>query len=157
MSEAIEQQLRCRACAWRRVCGFQGAVHWLRSLNMLKRNTRPDPALVAELLRSASGKLKCPGCGALGLIVEDAEPENPEDWGEARACERCRKPIDRERLEIAPHTRLCIACQRAEERGEGGGAAQYCARCGGILQVRPAGGPGVARYVMKCSSCGRTE
>ncbi len=32
-----------------------------------------------------------------------------------RQCERCGKPITKERLRILPHTRRCVSCQRLFE------------------------------------------
>ena len=40
-----------------------------------------------------------------------------ERIGEGRfgRCETCRRPIERERLEIVPHARLCAGCARRAE------------------------------------------
>jgi RNA polymerase-binding protein DksA len=39
------------------------------------------------------------------------------DDGTYGTCQRCGRPIGEERLEARPHARLCIDCQRLEERG----------------------------------------
>lgn len=41
------------------------------------------------------------------------------DDGEYGICERCGDPIQSERLEVQPTARLCIDCQRNEERRKG--------------------------------------
>jgi RNA polymerase-binding transcription factor DksA len=33
-------------------------------------------------------------------------------------CESCGNPIGRERLEVVPHARLCVACKKKEERSQ---------------------------------------
>ena len=35
-------------------------------------------------------------------------------------CESCGNPVGRERLEVVPHARLCVACKQKEERAQSG-------------------------------------
>ena len=35
------------------------------------------------------------------------------------SCDRCRRPIPRERLEAIPYARLCLVCKRKEEARKG--------------------------------------
>ncbi len=78
-----------------------------------------------------------------------------EAWGMARKCELCSGVIPAERIEIFPDTRLCVACQQRDERGEIAGAAEYCARCGSIMTLRQSRGTGITRYEMVCPVCAR--
>jgi len=38
--------------------------------------------------------------------------------GNYGSCESCGNPIGRERLEVVPHARLCVACKEKEERSQ---------------------------------------
>ena len=109
--------------------------------------------LIEELFRAAARKFTCPECGTTGLIVRAAAREDDEDWGMARACDECGRPIARERLEIFPDTRLCVACEGSEDRGELTGPAEYCPRCGNLMTVRPTRTAGITRYKLACSKC----
>jgi predicted RNA-binding Zn-ribbon protein involved in translation (DUF1610 family) len=131
-------------------------LQWLRGVRMARRDTEPDVALLAELMRSAGPRLTCPTCEATGLAVGPAEPERDEDWQMARACESCGRPIARERLEVFPQTRLCVECQGKADRGERGGAQEvdYCPKCGSVMTLRQSR-RGVTRYEMVCPQCRR--
>lgn len=39
---------------------------------------------------------------------------NSQNYG---VCESCQKPIERSRLELVPHARLCFECKSSEENG----------------------------------------
>lgn len=130
-------------------------IDWLRRARLVRRGVEPDPELLGELFRSAAGKFVCPACGAQGLQVRKADDGDDEAWGMARRCEQCQQPIDRERLEALPDTRLCTACQAGDERGEVGGPAEYCGKCGNIMVTLQSRGAGVTRYVTVCPSCRR--
>ena len=41
------------------------------------------------------------------------------DGGDFGICEACDKPIPKSRLKVIPYARLCIACKRDEENGNG--------------------------------------
>jgi RNA polymerase-binding transcription factor DksA len=150
-------ELACPACQWTEVCGPGAMLGWLRSVKMARRDTEPDPELIAELFRSAVDRFECPECHAKGLIAlasqADAEEQDDEAWGMARICQGCQRPIPRERLEVFPNTRLCVDCQAKDDRGEQGGAAEYCPRCGNVMVLRQSSGAGLARYKMTCPSC----
>ena len=40
--------------------------------------------------------------------------------GNYGTCESCLNPVGRERLEVVPHARLCVACKQKEERSQSG-------------------------------------
>jgi len=127
-------------------------LDWLRKANMLRRDVGPDAELLGELFRAAVARSNCPACGESSLVVR-AVSESNEDWGMARACAECGRPIARERLELLPTATLCAACQGAADRGESG-AAEYCPKCGAVMVLKPRGG-GVTRYHMTCPQCRR--
>jgi predicted RNA-binding Zn-ribbon protein involved in translation (DUF1610 family) len=147
--------LACPKCDWRSECSPAAALDWLRQAKMVRRDTAPEADLLGELLRAAGPKLNCPRCGGAGLDARPAADENDEDWGMARPCQTCGKPIARERLEVFPDVRLCVACQAAFDRGEPSGPAQYCPRCGNVMQLGQSRSPGVTRYVLTCPKCRR--
>ncbi len=93
-------RLICPQCAAGSVCGPQEMLQRLRSLGMLRREKEPDWDLVAELFRSAAGRLPCDECGQVGLRISPAEDDfgrrslgrrpplrilRPDDPGGARA------------------------------------------------------------------------
>jgi hypothetical protein len=130
-------------------------IDWLRRARMVRKGIEPDAELLGELFRSAAGKFACPECGEIGMTVRAPDDGDDESWGMARRCEGCGQPIDRERLEALPDTRLCTACQAGDEQGAAGGPAEYCERCGNIMVTRPTRGAGVTRYVTVCPICAR--
>ncbi len=150
-------ELACPKCGWTTVCGPGAMLQWLRAVKMARRDTEPDPELIAELFRSAAGRFECPDCQAKGLIVRasqvEAEEQDDEAWGMARICQSCRRPIPRERLEVFPDTRLCVACQSKDDRKEQGGEVEYCPRCGSVMSLRQTSGAGLTRYKMTCPTC----
>lgn len=128
-------------------------VEWLKRARMVRSDVVPELELLPELFRSAAGRLACPSCKAIGLTVSDsAEEFDDEAWGMARKCESCQRPIPRERLEIFPNTRLCVACQGQSDRGESADVAEYCPRCGNLMQLKQVR-RGITRYVMTCPQC----
>lgn len=152
MAERFLREFRCPACDHATFKDFAQTVATLRAAGMLRRVEHPDETLVGELLSASANRLRCSECGAAGLQVSEAHDEF--DWPEAKECERCGAEIPAERLEIFPDTTLCVKCQSAGESGVQSDAPEFCPRCGGLMQLRPAGGSGLARYVMKCSDCG---
>jgi len=146
-------ELACPGCRYTNVCSPLAMLEWLRRAKMVRRDVQPDVELIEELFRAAARKFTCPECGTTGLIVRAAAREDDEDWGMARACDECGRPIARERLEIFPDTRLCVACEGSEDRGELTGPAEYCPRCGNLMTVRPTRTAGITRYKLACSKC----
>lgn len=151
MSDLAE--LACPRCRHVSVCGPASMIDWLRRVKMVRRGAEPEPDLLGELFRSAAAKFTCPECGTLGLVVRAVAEENDEEWGMARACEACGRPIARERLEVFPDSTLCVECQSRADRGEMTGAKEYCPRCGNLMVVRQVRGSGVTRYVTACPKC----
>ena len=88
---------------------------------------------------------------ALWCDMRVAEEDDWDDWGGAVACQGCRQPIPRERLDIFPGTKLCAACQQKDDSGAND-EPEFCPRCGDIMSVRLKSG--TSRYVMSCPSCG---
>jgi len=149
-------ELVCRSCGARTPFGLVEMDRMLRGLKLLRPEAKPDPEIVVELIKAARPRLTCPYCSSQGLALESAAPEEDEDWGMARPCQTCGKPIPAERLEVFPDTRLCMACQSADERGESAGAElEYCPRCGTPMQLRKSTRPGITRYEMHCPTCRR--
>jgi predicted RNA-binding Zn-ribbon protein involved in translation (DUF1610 family) len=108
--------------------------------------------LIGELFRSAAGRFTCPGCQTVGLTTRPLVDESDE-WGMPRACESCGQPIARQRLEVFPQTRLCVACQALADRGQRDAPEDYCPRCGNVMILRPRLNQGLARYAMTCPKC----
>jgi RNA polymerase-binding transcription factor DksA len=150
-------ELACPQCHWTEICGPGAMLGWLRKVKMARRDTEPDPELLAELFRSAVDRFECPACQAKRLIARAsqalAEEEDDEAWGMARVCQDCQRPIPRERLEVFPDSLLCVACQSRDDRGEQVGAAEYCPRCGNVMSLRQTTAAGLTRYKMTCPSC----
>lgn len=88
---------------------------WRAQLEELRRD-RLDQ--LSELSRTpvAEDELAAPRIASLrsGLKEIDAALERLDD-GSYGACGRCGTPIPSERLEIMPHARYCVACQRDGE------------------------------------------
>lgn len=143
--------LSCPECAWRQSCGPQGMADWVRTTGMLRRNQRPSPAELVELLRAAAARLACPQCGQTGLVA-CAAADDAQDWPGARTCEACGRPIPAERLEALPNARLCTACQRGDDRGDPPSQVDYCPRCGSPMTIRQSRSTGITRYVAVCSA-----
>ncbi len=119
---------------------------------MVRRDTAPELELLGELFRTAAARFTCPKCQTVGLAAKAAEAEDDEAWGMARKCAECGQPIPRERLEVFPGAELCVTCQGRSDRGEAGGALEYCPRCGSVMTLRQQR-RGVTRYVMSCPTC----
>ncbi len=141
-------------------CGANSApeliqrIAWLRGIGMLRQEAKPDPALVDELFRTSAEQFTCSQCRGRGLRVRLID-DNDEDWGMARRCEDCGQAIPRERLELFPQTRLCVACQSRDEKGQRPAEVEYCPRCGGVLTLEPSRSSGITRYRLVCRGCGR--
>jgi predicted RNA-binding Zn-ribbon protein involved in translation (DUF1610 family) len=143
-------ELRCSACGWSERCDLAQMRTALVRAGMLRRATDPEPSLVQELFRQSAGKFSCPECDA-ALTVREVDDA---DWGAEVKCEGCQLPIPAARLAAAPGATLCAACQQRVDRGEPVGPAEYCSHCGGIMVLKRAT-KGIARYVERCSECGR--
>lgn len=149
---STEFELSCRHCSWTQLCGTGAMIPWLQRSGVLRRESDSDLEVLTELFRTSAGKFTCPECGKVGLAAQEVDEENDEDWGFARACEVCKRPIPRERLEIFPDTRLCVACQSGEERGAPSADVEYCPKCGSVMALKQVRG-GVTRYSMQCPVC----
>jgi predicted RNA-binding Zn-ribbon protein involved in translation (DUF1610 family) len=148
-------QLRCPQCSASVRCGPEDRLMRLRQAGLLRREKEPEAALVHELFLATAARFICAECGCVGLTVVPVEDEfDDAEWGQpARNCEACRQPIPAERLELFPHTTLCVACQRGAETGQDQGPAEYCPRCGNVLVLR-AIRRGVTEYALVCPECG---
>lgn len=148
-------ELVCPLCKSRRSCDFKDIVRELYELKMLRRQNKPEPAVVHELFRQSGSRLSCQKCQHVGLIVEEAEPLNTEEWGEARKCESCSVAIPPERLEVFPDATRCAQCQSTDENTADTGEPEYCPRCGNIMQPATKIGKGMAHYTLICPTCRR--
>jgi predicted RNA-binding Zn-ribbon protein involved in translation (DUF1610 family) len=151
-----EFDLRCFRCGWTTVCGPAQMADLLRRYRLLKSTSDVETNLLVELFRTSASKFACPQCGQTALVASPSEPLDDEAWGEPRKCESCGAAIPLERLEVFPDTRLCVACQNRDDRGELTGPAEYCPHCGSVMVLKRSSGPGITRYVMTCSACRRT-
>lgn len=149
----LSRSLTCPECRWRTVCGPADIASRLWLVGMLRRDGDPDEAIMAALLPEAAARMTCPGCKRIGLAVGDAdEADDEEDWQTAVLCDRCRQPIDSERLEVFPNTRRCVACQSKAEAGEPEpDEPEYCPRCGSLVELRVSRGGGLTRYKRFCT------
>ena len=147
-------ELLCPQCGWSKSCGPIAQLEQLRSVQMLRAGASVDAELLPELFTIAAGKSACPDCGRVGLA---AIPEDPSDrdWPGGPACETCGRIIAHERLLALPGAKHCASCQQALERGELSGEADYCPRCGAVMQLRPTRSAGLTRYAMVCPACRR--
>ena len=152
-----DHDLVCLGCAEREKLSLTDMLARLRAAGLLKRAKDPDVSLVVELLKSNASSWSCAACGRQGLAVEPSRDEfADEDWGDAKACERCKAIIPSERLELFPKATLCRDCQAKSEQDNGDtGAAEYCPHCGDVMQLRRSRGAGISRFVMECPSCRR--
>lgn len=157
MAETYFHDLVCPACAARNTLRPDQLLHQLRNAGVLRRAKDPDVDEIVQLAQANLARLKCESCGQIGLRLEESPitRDDDADWGDPIPCERCKALIPAERLELFPGTTLCVKCQQASERGDHGGAVEYCPRCGNILQLRKARGDGISRYTMECPSCRR--
>jgi hypothetical protein len=148
-------ELTCSACGKREVVGPLQMLERLRGAGMLKRDKEPDWELVRELFRTQPAVHGCGSCGSGSISLKPHVEGDDEEWGDTRCCERCRAKIPADRLEIFPGTRLCVACQQAQDRGPVEAEPEYCPRCGTIMQLRLSQSSGIAHYVMYCPACRR--
>ncbi len=143
-------EMRCPACAWRELADTEGLLVWLRRAGMLRGNRRPDVEVIEELLPVALGKLTCPACRHTSLTAHRMEEDAQDDlWDVAITCTACGRPIPPERLEALPDTRICVACQSADEQGGLEGEDAWCPQCGGPMQWRVQH-TGRTRYRLVC-------
>jgi hypothetical protein len=149
VSEEPLFELNCEACTWHKICGPLEIEKLLRSAGHLRRAEKPAADLVRELLAGVAPQLPCPDCGTAGLRMSPFEDE--DDWATARRCEICRQPIPAERLEALPNAKSCLNCQQAEETGQSHSEAEYCPRCGALLELRVSRRGGLTRYQLFCT------
>ena len=140
----------CTECGWYSVWGPEEMAQQLRQQGKLRREAKPDPAVVLELLEPLLCSIICPDCHATGIQLSPLE-DDPEDWGDARHCEICNAVIPAERVEIFPNVTRCVNCQ--DKPAPASSEDDYCPRCGGLVRIK-AMRAGVTRYVIHCSSCG---
>jgi predicted RNA-binding Zn-ribbon protein involved in translation (DUF1610 family) len=150
----LRYDARCPECGWFDSVGPQEMIQMLRSAKKVSRRNAPPFDLLEQLFLSAADKMPCPECGHVGLVVEEARDE----WKEEKPCTACGRPIEPERLEFLPDTELCVTCQRHAESGDRQVEFEYCPHCGAPMEIRKSTGPGLTRYVARCSAhCGRNR
>jgi len=148
----LSVQLECRDCKWWTLCGEAEIVRRLRRLGNFRRSAEPPEELVREVLASQGAKLTCDRCRHASLNVRlDAGDDPRGDWQQVVVCELCREPIPQERLEAAPKTDRCVACQDAADRGQSFVEPDYCPKCGALLELRVSRGSGITRYKLWCT------
>ena len=145
--------VRCTDCSVEKRLSDQEMLAKLQSRGMLKRESKPDAALLRELLGTICNAMPCNDCGNLGMSIHD---DWSDEWSDEVYCEGCKKQIDPERLEVYPDSTLCQNCQASQEaRGTPGEETEYCMRCGGQMKLTRRGGAGLAGYQLVCSDCGK--
>lgn len=145
--------VRCTDCSVEKRLSDQEMLANLQRRGMLKRETKPTPSLMRELLETVCTSLPCNECGNLGMTVHD---DWSDDWSDEVLCDGCKTAIDPERLEVFPDSKLCQRCQAGMEAGETPGEeTEYCLRCGGLMKLTRRGGGGLAGYQSVCSDCGK--
>lgn len=149
------RKLLCSECEYTTVCGLGEIASWLSRLGKLRRDKNPEPELLFELFSAASADFQCPQCGHQGLAVSVVKPSGDEDWGMARKCEVCGRPIPPERLEIFPKTTVCMACKQGEEHGPPQEELPFCPKCGALMKTQTARAE-ITRYVYRCTECGHS-
>lgn len=149
----LSRELSCQDCGWRTVCGSADITSRLRLVGLLRRDGDPDDEILAALLPEAAGRMTCPGCKRIGLVAAEVDPTaDDDDWLAAVLCERCRKPIDPERLEVFPDSKRCVGCQSKAESGEPEeDEPDFCPRCGSLVELRVSRGSGLTRYRQFCT------
>ena len=145
--------LRCSKCGHEEFCRPSQLLQRMQQAGLLRRLANPDPALVQELLPSAFAKFRCEKCDAIGLVGEETV-DDEEAWEESRACDKCREPIPRERLDLFPDATRCARCEE-NAVSDPGEELEYCPRCGSPMQLKLSTRPGVTRYAMACPDCRR--
>jgi Zn finger protein HypA/HybF involved in hydrogenase expression len=147
-------ELTCRNCGWRTVCGAADAAARLRVIGLLRRETNPDEATVAELFEESAPRMTCPICKEKRLVAKPSAvaEDGGDDWQTAELCEVCREPIPPERLHAIPGAKRCAACQGKTEAGRlDADEPDYCPHCGSLVEVRVSRGGGIARYKRFCT------
>src|SRR5687767_1277978 len=142
MSDELE--LICPACQATELCGPSQMLARLRSISVLRREAKPEAALLVELFRCSAGKFACHSCEAIGLTVR--KPSLAE-WNQARICCDCSALIPNERLEIFPNAQRCAACE-SKSQSESHDQREFCRVCGEVLVLRLRPGAGIAKYEM---------
>jgi len=147
-------QLTCKNCDWQALSDLDDAVRRLRLVGVLRRESEPDRALVAELLANAAPHMTCPLCKSRGLVISEADDVagDEDEWQTAVLCEVCREAIPPERLEVLPGTRRCVKCQSAAETGAAvDDEPEFCPKCGALVELRVSRGAGITRYKRFCT------
>ncbi|MFT7641316.1 MAG: hypothetical protein ACI9G1_003063 [Pirellulaceae bacterium] len=147
-------QLTCVHCEHKWMNNPVELVKSLRQFGMLRRHKDPDVALLKELFSSAADRFSCPACENNGAKMEQVEDDWDDAWDAGRKCKKCSEMIPAERIEIFPDSEYCAKCQQAANNGDDI-EAEYCPKCGMIMQMRQSGRGGVSHYVMYCPDCRR--
>ncbi|HUY87803.1 MAG TPA: TraR/DksA C4-type zinc finger protein [Pirellulales bacterium] len=154
--ETWHVEIRCAGCRWATMVDPAGAASWLSAAGRLRSHSEATRHELRELAVALAPQIACTNCGQTRLtamLIED----DPAAWPEARRCDDCGELIPPERLEVFPETRLCTHCQGRDDRGLTPDAVEYCPFCGSPMALRPRGGTGIHRYVMRCSANCRRE
>ncbi|HMP06804.1 MAG TPA: TraR/DksA C4-type zinc finger protein [Lacipirellulaceae bacterium] len=134
------------------MCGEEELVRRLRRLGLFRRAAEPPAAIVREMLTVHEHRLACDGCGAAAVNVRlGGDGSDDSIWEQVVVCEICRQAIPAERLKFAPTATRCAACQTAVDRGQAGVPAEYCPRCGSLLELRVSRSNGITRYKQFCT------
>lgn len=126
------------------------AASWLLAAGRLRTQSEATRDELRELVVALAPQIACSACGQLRLTASIIA-DDPADWPAARRCDDCGELIPPERLEVFPDARLCMKCQRRDDRGFSPDAIEYCPTCGSPLTLGPSRGAGIRRYVMQCT------
>ncbi|QDU94440.1 TraR/DksA C4-type zinc finger protein [Lignipirellula cremea] len=146
-------EIACPACGDARVGGAAKRLEIIQQAGMLRREKKPDEAMLDELFTIAVSRMACLQCGALGLTAGQAVDDfDDEDSGLVqRLCASCSKPIPSERLEVFPDAQQCAGCKEKGAPPAGPLTEEdFCERCGARMVLYQSRS-GLHRFSMVCS------
>lgn len=147
-------ELRCLSCNHVEGLLEPEVIQRLRQSGKLRREAKPDHALVIQLASASAPGWNCAACDQIGLTASEREFEGDDGWGGAVACKRCKSAIPPARIEIFPDATLCADCQSKEDAGETSDEPDFCPRCGSIMELKKSH-RGVTRFELACMGCRR--
>ncbi len=147
--------IRCKQCDFRQEFLTESLMQWFRPHGLFRRSTPADVATTSAVLAIANGglpRVACPSCSQTSLAIGLVDEESDTNWNSTKPCESCGKPIEEERLEALPLSKVCMACSRKAASGQDNALDEFCPRCGDRLTVRGSSA-GISRYSLYCKTC----
>jgi len=147
--------IHCNACEFRQEFTLESLLQWLRPHGLFRRSTPadfPDSSAVLSVARSGLSRISCPACSKEKLGIQLLEEESDSSWNSCKPCESCGRPIEEERLEALPLSKICMACAKQGGSKSAQALDEFCPRCGDRLTVRGSSS-GISRYSLYCKTC----